>query len=156
MANMKTPTTALLLTLTLVLANAAAASEIYKWVDEDGNAQYGDRPTEGAIRLTSLESRPTDYNQVQQSVDARYEREKAADDAAEERATERRSKEESVAQAEERAGQCQTFRGRLEKMVMSRRLYREDENGERDYLNEDEMQSARDRVQSQIEEYCSS
>jgi hypothetical protein len=39
-------------------------------------------------------------------------------------------------------------------MLTSRRLYREDENGERVYLDEAQMQSARDRVQSQVEEYC--
>ena len=66
------------------------------------------------------------------------------------------SEEELRAEAKERASQCTSFRGRLEKLITSRRLYREDDNGERVYLGDDEMQAARAKVQSQVEEYCSS
>ncbi len=152
---MRITTAALPLILAFFVANMASASEIYKWVDENGNAQYGDRPTEGAIRLTSLESRSTNNAKVRKDTLARQERQFAADEAAAALAAQGPSKEELRAEAEQRAGQCQTYRGQLEKMVMSRRLYREDENGEREYLDEDEMSSARARVQSQVEEYCS-
>ena len=47
-------TTALILILTVTAASAAAASEIYMWTDKDGNSHYEDRPTEGAIRITSI------------------------------------------------------------------------------------------------------
>jgi hypothetical protein len=43
----------------------------------------------------------------------------------------------------------------LQKFVVSRRLYREDENGERVYLDPEETQAARDRVEGQVEEFCS-
>jgi Domain of unknown function (DUF4124) len=43
---------ALILTLMMVLASAAAAGEIYRWVDEDGSVHYGDYPPEG-MELTA-------------------------------------------------------------------------------------------------------
>lgn len=152
---MRISTTALLLAFAFGLANPVAASEIYKWTDQDGNVHYEDRPTEGAIRLTALESRPTDNARVQQSTQARRERQAMEDEAAEALAAQGPSREEVRAAAEKRAGQCQSSRNRLETMITSRRLYHEDEQGERVYLNEDEMRSARERVQSQVEEYCS-
>jgi len=147
-------TTALVLILAIV-ATSATAGEIYMWTDEEGNSHYEDRPTEGAIRLTSIESKSTDNSRVQAMVQARRDSRTAADDAA---ANEPQgpSAEELRAEAKERAGQCMTFRGRLEKLITSRRLYREDDNGERVYLGDDEMQAARAKVQSQVEEYCSS
>lgn len=44
----------LLLCLPLVAA-VATATEVYKWVDEDGNVIYSDRPREGAQRLEAVE-----------------------------------------------------------------------------------------------------
>ena len=59
-------------------------------------------------------------------------------------------------EAQEREQKCVTYRDRLERFTYSRHLYRENENGEREYLDEEEMQAARDQVQDQIDEYCSS
>ena len=64
--------------------------------------------------------------------------------------------EEIQAAAQEKEERCSDYRARLQKMLQSRRLYREDENGERVYLDDDEMLASRERVQSQVEEYCSS
>lgn len=146
--------TALVLILTIV-ATSATAGEIYMWTDKDGNSHYEDRPTEGAIRLTSIQSKSTDSSRVQAMVQARRDRRSAADEAV---ANEPQgpSAEELRAEAKERVGKCTNFRGRLEKLITSRRLYREDDNGERVYLGDDEMQAARAKVQSQVEEYCSS
>ena len=63
---------------------------------------------------------------------------------------------ERAAQAKERDEKCATYKARLQKFLTSRRLYREDEYGERVYLDEAEMLAARERVQGQVEEYCGS
>jgi hypothetical protein len=66
------------------------------------------------------------------------------------------SPEELQAQADARAEKCSTSRALLQRFVTSRRLYRQDENGERVYLDEDEMQAARERVENQVQDHCSS
>ncbi len=147
--------TALALILAVTVTGTASASEIYKWVDEDGGVHYGDRPTGAASeeRLT-VRSRPTDPEAVQSQVVARLN-EQAARAEAQANAPQGPSEEELRAEARERAEKCSTYRQRLEKFTQSRRLYREDENGERVYLDEEQTQAARDRVQNQVEEYCS-
>ncbi len=146
-------TTGILLVATVIFGTAVAA-EIYKWIDADGNVQYGDRPSgaESEVQL-QITSRPTDPARIEAQTTARLEQQAAAREAA---ANEPQgpSEEELRAQARERAEKCTMYRARLDKFVHSRRLYRADANGERVYLDEAETQAARDNVQRQVEEYC--
>jgi len=146
--------------ITLMLAMAATgtaiAGDIYKWTDEDGNVHFGDRPIGEQPERLAIQSKPTDPAKVQAMVQARTQ---AAAKAAEEAAAaepEGPTPEELQAEADERAQKCSTYRAQLQQYVTSRRLYREDENGERVYLDEGEMQAAREKVENRVEEFCSS
>ncbi len=151
-------------TIALILGAAlstAAASEIYKWVDAEGNVHYGDRPTgDGPTAQTGVErvaiaSRPTNSARVQSGVEARLEREAERNDARAAAAEAQEEADKLKAEAEERANMCTTYRERLERFITSRRLYRVDDSGERTYLDDSQIEAARARVQEQVEEYCS-
>jgi hypothetical protein len=58
------------------------------------------------------------------------------------------------AEKQARQEKCQSYRQKLETFLTSPRLYKEDEAGERDYLEEDEIIAARSKVEEQITEYC--
>ena len=60
------------------------------------------------------------------------------------------------AERQARAEQCSMYRERLTRYLQSRRLYKEDENGERVYMDEAEMQATREKVVGQVEEHCDS
>jgi hypothetical protein len=141
-------------TVLLLAAGIVGASDIYKWTDAEGNINYGDRPsgTESEVRL-QIASRPTDPARIQAQATARDEQQALASEA-EANTPAGPSEEELRAEADERADKCTMYRERLERFVQSRRLYREDANGERVYLDESETQAARDKVQQQVEEYC--
>ena len=146
--------------LLLLLSTAASAAEIYKWTDEDGNVHYGDRPdgitdtTE--VELVTVTSRRTNPERVQAGVAARQERDGARADARSEREAARQAADEARAAEEERAERCVASRARLEKYVVSRRLYRVGDDGEREYLDDSQIEEARAQAQQQVEEYCSS
>ena len=147
---------AVALMLAVTAAGTAVAGDIYKWTDEEGNVHFSDRPTGEAPERLAIQSRPTDPARVQAMVRTRAD---AAAKAAEEEAAatpEGPSPEELRAQADERAQKCSTYKAQLQKYVTSRRLYREDESGERVYLEEEEMQAVRERVENQVQEFCSS
>ena len=143
--------------LALTAGSGAMANEIYKWVDGEGNVHYGDRPSgTPQEQQMAINYRRTDSSVVQrqidsrnQSVAARKERRAAADEAAQEAAT-------KEAEAADKQKRCESYRARLKTMVESRRLYREDENGERVYLDETQTQDARRKVEDLIAENCSS
>lgn len=142
-------------TMTLALSSAAVAGDIYKWVDENGNVHYGDKPVSTQSERMAINSRPTDTTRVAAQTQARIQARTEAREAEAEAAANGPSEEELQAQAAERRQACERSRADMQRLVTSRRIYREDESGERVYLDESEMQATRQRVEDQISEFCS-
>ena len=142
---------AALLALALALPAAVLASDIYKWVDENGVVHFGDRPAGDApVEIVDVASEPTDPAVVQARIEAR--RSASADAPGE--PSQELTEEQIEAQERERTEKCAMFKERLQTFLTSRRLYREDENGERVYLDEEQTLAARADVQQKILEYC--
>lgn len=144
-------TVALLLWAALV--TSASSSEIYKWMDDQGNVHYTDRPDHKSSERIFIASRPTDNSRIQAQTQARRDRRAAADVAA---VAAGPTPDELRATARERAERCNTYEDRLIRFTQSRHLYREDARGERVYLDDVEKQAARERVRRQIDENCHS
>lgn len=143
--------------LTVWSAGVTFANDIYKWIDDQGNVHYVDRPTGAANEeRVPISSRPTNPSAVQARVNAQHEARAAAHEEETPAEQQGPTEEELEAQAREREEKCNTYKARLQKFLTSRRLYREDENGERVYLNEEETMAARERAQQKVEEYCGS
>lgn len=142
--------------LVVSASGIAFANDIYKWTDENGNIHYGDRPTGDATeQRLAISSKSTDPSKVQARIQSSYATKEAANQAAANQ-PQAPTEDEVRAQAAERKQKCDTYKARLQKFVQSRRLYKQDEKGERVYLDEDEAQAARERVENQVQEYCSS
>ena len=147
--------TATLVTGALLCAVSAGAGEIYKYTDADGNVHYGDRPTgDPTEERLAIVSRGTDPAAVQARIDARQERDATRQEARTARAEAAEAEAEERSVAAERAARCEENRVRLQTYTDSRRLYREDENGERVYLDDDAREEAMQQVRDQIDEYC--
>ena len=148
-------------TLVLVLAAAALATsayagEIYKYVDDEGNVHYLDRPTgeSGEERLNVTYSGTSS-----EAVSARVQKQRdymaALDEARGEAKSQREAEAQARAELEQRAAKCQEHRARLESYLQSRRMYRENAAGEREYLDEEQTMEARRKAEEAIQEYCS-
>lgn len=138
-----------------LLAGTATAGEIYRYVDENGNVHYGDRPSgDPAEQRMALVSRSTDASSVQAQIDQRRERDAAREEARKLRENEEEEAANARADAEERAAKCEENRARLRSYGEALRLYKQDENGERVYLDGDERAAAEARVRDMIAEYC--
>lgn len=148
---------------TLVLCSVAAlgfsgavlSGEIYKWTDDDGNVHYEDRPIGDNVERIDVISRSTDNSSVQASIDARRERVAARSEARSKRDKDALAAVDSQAEAEQRSAKCQESRARMESYLQARRLYNEDDAGERVYLDDAEIMKAREKAQEQIQKYCS-
>jgi hypothetical protein len=102
----------------------------------------------------NVASRRTDNASVQASIDARREREAARMDARTKRDEDAKAATDAKAEEEQRAVKCQESRARMESYLQARRLYNEDESGERVYLDESQILEAREKAQEQIQKYC--
>lgn len=137
--------------------SCAFAGDVYKWVDEDGNVHYGDRPTADSERM-DIVSRPTDPAAVSARRDKAAVVEPEASPAEEQAAApeeeKRPTRAERNQQRQEKAEQCAEARERLQRHLVARRMYRVDENGERVYYDDAEIQAAKEKAQQKVDEFC--
>lgn len=141
--------------LALGASTMAAGSEIYRWTDDDGNVHYEDRPTGAASEeRLDISYRRTDNNAVRQQVQARLDAEATREEARSAAAAQEQEQAEQAAAEEARQKKCESYRARLETYLQSRRLYRTDDSGERVYLDEQETDDARRKVEELIAENC--
>lgn len=141
--------------LALTVSTGLYADEIYKWTDEDGNVHYEDRPS-GATseQRLQLSYNRTDNNIVQERVQAHRDVTATRRAAREEAAAEKRSVADTRAAAEEKLAKCQTYRAKLKTMLEARRVYRENDTGERVYLDDDARDAARKNAEGLIKDTC--
>jgi len=138
------------------LATSAFAGEIYKYVDEDGNVHYLDRPTgESGEERMDISYSGTSNAAVSARVEKRRDYMATLEEARSEAKSQREAEAQARAEMEARAAKCQEHRARLESYLQSRRLFRENEAGEREYLDEEQMMEARRKVEEAIQEDCS-
>ncbi len=138
------------------LTTSAFAGEIYKYVDENGNVHYLDRPSgeSGEQRLDVTYS-GTSNAAVSAQVKRRQNYMEALDEARKETQSRREAEAQARAEMEARAAKCQENRARLETYLQARRLYRENEAGEREYLDDEQILEARRKAEEAIQETCS-
>lgn len=144
-----------LLPLALLLflpATDAMAAEIYKCRQADGSITYSDTPCPDATSTEKLdiESQPTDPADVEE----RRHRRRAQIEALQER--DARAAEEAQSSAAEKAEReqlCQKAREQLERLLTENRIY-VTENGERRYLDSEELVQRREKARAQVEELC--
>lgn len=141
-------------TAVLCFSAAALSGEIYKWTDENGNVHYEDRPVGEEVQRMDLVSRNTNNSAVQSSIDARHEAEKSRADARAKASEDEQAAATERAETEKRTAKCDESRARMESYLQARRLYNQDESGERVYLDDAEIMTAREKAQDEIQKYC--
>jgi len=142
--------------LAMTASGGSIADGIYKWTDEQGNVHYEDRPSASApaerMAITYSRTNPT---ALQQRIQTQVDSETARKDARATAAEEAKSAEAAAAEAAAKQKKCESYRATLQTLEQSRRVYRQDDDGERVYLDEQEQQKTRQRLQEQIAENCS-
>jgi hypothetical protein len=140
-----------LIILLLLVAGSALAGEIYKWTDADGTVHYEDQPLGADAERLNIKSKATDRDSIEQQAASRTaaneERESAPAEASP-------SPAELRKKAKVNKARCEEYTARQESLETSRRFYREDEKGERTYLDDDQVQKVREQVQANIKEFC--
>lgn len=132
-------------------ASGASGEDIWKWVDSQGHVQYSDRWTPGAVLIKSDHARASDtssHSDDQAQLDATSRR--IDDDLSREDAQRAVQKDQSAA----RAAQCKQAKDHYQKVIQARRIYREDKNGERTFLTDDEADKARVQARLDMQSAC--
>jgi len=142
-------------TLAITVSTGAYADDIYKWIDEDGGVHYEDRPSgEPSEERLQFSYNRTNGAAVEGRVQTRRDATAAQQEARTEAEAEKRTAAEKRAAAEDKQAKCQKYRAQMKTMLESRRVYREDEAGERTYLDDAQRAEARSKAENLIKETC--
>lgn len=137
-----------IITLVFLAASTLHGAEVFRYVDEDGNVAYSDRPVgqnaEAIVITTNAPIAPPPSTAPAQPATATPEE-----------TVERQRREPTPEErAADRAANCTIARERNERYAISRRLFRELPDGEREYLSDAEIDEARARAAADVEEWC--
>ena len=135
--------------LLLLSAGSAWGAQVYRVVDADGNVTYSDRPdsrhaemifintsvaTAAVVSAATADNAPADE---EGDIDEYVYAEPTAEEI-----------------AAERLETCGIARDRQERYSIAHRIYRETEDGEREYLNDTELDATRTQAAADVEEWC--
>ena len=149
-----------LLFAALIAWSGMAGAIVYKWLDAQGKVQYGDRPPNG-VHAEVVQGLTTHAGSSRAARPPEPEPAPAArsgqspgpplktDDAAA-----KKSVDNDVSQVREK--QCVEARERYRKLIEGRRLFKTGDNGERQYLTSEEIDSQRLDAKRDIDATCDS
>lgn len=142
------------LTVVLLLAaTAAAADQVYKWVDQNGQVHFSQTPpatTGVTAQSVTVNAPPPDPQGLQndQNLEKQIQKQnKAAQDAAE------RNKPDPQKEAEKKA-RCDDLRSHLAALQVQGRAATVDAQGNVSYLSDDQRAQQEQALQDQISKNC--
>jgi hypothetical protein len=143
--------------IAIMVGSTAFADQIYKWTDENGNIHYTDRPSGNAAeQQMQVSYNRTDSTAVTERVDSYRAATDARRETRSEADEEERQAADELAETEARQAKCQDYRAKYRTMVESPRVYREDDVGERVYLDDTERESALIKAEEVLRKTCDS
>jgi len=145
-----------------LLGTAAASADVYRSTDAKGTVVYSDRPSENSepvIVTTSKPGRPGNPIAPRDTKAASGAPNDAATQAsapgAQAQAGQKQKGDITPAEKEaERAKNCQTARERKTKYDQSHRLFKLAPNGDREYLSDAEIDTARTQAAADVQTWC--
>ncbi len=125
-------------------------AEVYKWVDDNGVVQFGDKPAHSraqTVKLPATGKTDPAAGKRQQRID------KMLRIYQEERQEKRAQKAQEAETKAENKKKCNQARDRLASYEGAR-LYDLDENGERVYLSDGAHAEAMAEIRAEVEKWC--
>jgi Domain of unknown function (DUF4124) len=145
----------LMLFAALIVWSGMASAVVYKWVDAQGKLQYGDRPPDGvhAEVVEGLGSHTSTSSARPASSSASTATTTPAGNSAKDQDI-KKTVDQDVAATRDK--QCADAQAAYKKLIEGRRIYKTGENGERQYLTSDQIDSERINAKRDIDATCNS
>ena len=126
-----------------------AGAQLYKYIDKDGKTVYSDQPP---LNVESKQiSAPSGPATGSKSF---LERDKELEKARTKNREKAKKSEETARRADENQERCAQARNALLTYTDGGRIYKYDEKGERSFMEESEIATAREKAQRDVDEAC--
>ena len=142
-----------LIILLCLLTTPILHAGTYRWVDENGQTHFGDRPPANAASDEITLSAP-----ALSSDPAARERKQRVNEFLEQNQRERAERNKVEAEREARAAKqearCQALRARLKYLKSVSGIYRLNSEGERVFINDEENERFREEFRARVQREC--
>lgn len=138
-------------------------ADLYKWKDKTGRINYTDMPPPANVKAENVKAKlvivtPAQIKAVDKDGKIVIENEKKLDQDASKR---QQSAEDQKKLDEQKAEQqkmkevyCRTARQNLAALANGGRIYKTKDNGEREYMSDDDINQGKQSAQQGINKYC--
>ena len=152
--------TARYLVLLALVAAAAHGAEVYRFKNPDGTVTYSDRPTNDNADVINVQGPHANAASGQRSSAQRTAPQNTASRAAPAAAPEAPAQPApltgptSAELREKRQKNCEIAKEREQRYELSRRLYKTNEKGEREYLDDKSVAEAKAKAAQDVKDWC--
>lgn len=138
----------------LSLSGAAVEAGVYRWVDENGNVHYSDRPgtAEDAAEI-QIKKNKTTASSAPDAAERAVTRQRLLEQYETERMQKREAAAKKKAESKRREKNCAIAKNRL-RMYKSSALYEEGADGERRFLSDAEYEKALAKARDDVKRWC--
>jgi Skp family chaperone for outer membrane proteins len=161
----------LLVLMALGAASMQSHAEIYKWKDKDGKTRYSDTPPPSNIKqeaigskkavqptgqapLAPVESAQETPVKLKDNVPPPNTEDAAAQKRQRDAEMDKKNKQEKELEAKRKAENCSGAKANLETYTQGGRVYKMNERGEREYMDEKDFKAGKEKAQQEISENC--
>ena len=137
----------------LCISSTPFAAKIYKWVDEEGNVHYGERPDSGNAKTMNIKSEPSSHT-APAAENRRENAQKLLDSIAKERKEKQEAAEKSAKEESVRKENCSRAKKQAALLKQGGRMFEMTDTGERKYLDDATIQSRLQEAEKAVKEYC--
>lgn len=149
----------LLACLAGVSFSASVSAQIYKWTDDQGRVHYGDMPPQSAdsqsMNISQGNRAPVSSGSSTSRLESQQQYLQQLDETRAEKAAREAEAEEARQKEETMASMCNQLKAKAtEAAAGGRRMYRYNEAGEREFLNDEQIDIERQRIQDEYRKRC--
>lgn len=144
-----------LLLMLLGATSTTYAGKVYKWVDSEGNVHYGERPPTGqGEQMRVPRSSPYQPAPTPSSSNKMDATNKLLDSIESERKEKQQAEQKATAEKEAKAKNCSKAKSYAASLRQGGRRFEVDEQGNRNYLDEAEIQKRLNEAEAMVKKWC--
>jgi len=142
------------LLLLLLLSSSVFATQVYKWVDENGQTQFSQfPPTNVETNANKVDVKAQPASNPEAANRLKDMRQKLLESSVE-RNTESEKDKEDAEQAKRMAENCEREKQHVRDLENNGRIYKTLENGERHWYSEQERMEQIQKAKEQVSRFC--
>ena len=142
--------------MTLSVVPQVSAQTVYKWVDANDITHFSTRPPRGVVAEPTPVRLQSSLQSTSEASDGQSPELEAASALRKEQSQDQAAEDADIARqnAQMQAEACEKAKARVKTYSEARRLYRPLENGEREYLTDEQLDAERAKAQQFVNETC--